>query len=489
MSTRNELMPFPRSSVLVLSVVLTGAFLSPPAFGMDDDEPSFSKLAQQMQTAHRNGKYEKSLELSEKMHEMRPDDKGPVYNIACAHCLLGDKEKAYTWLEKAIDKGYSDADHMTNDYDLRTIRGEPRFRKMLRQLRDKKRKPGKQAGERDAAPPEPKAKPPEMTGEERQAKIGELTRKLMEAAGAGRNEKALEYAEQALEVGDTGLTNYNVACMHSLLGHEDKAFKYLNIAVEKGMGRTLMVDQIEGDADFKNIREDSRYKDILEKARKSDKRRAAPDRPEEKDVKASFKITLPDDFDKSKKAPLIVALHHYHGNMGRTIDRWKDAADEVGAILLTPQGTVEMGGNQYHWGDDLDTIEDNVLDAIDDVMDEYKVDSHKVVLGGFSQGGWATWGLALRNPDLFAGIIPVCGRFEPESESALGRDGLEKLRVFIMLGADLREQVIDGNKDAARRLRKIGAKVKTNVYEGIGHSFPEDRTRELVKALRFVFDD
>ena len=90
MSTRNELMPFPRSSVLVLSVVLTGAFLSPPAFGLDDDEPSFSKLAQQMQTAHRNGKYEKSLELSEKMHEMRPDDKGPIYIIACAHCLLGD---------------------------------------------------------------------------------------------------------------------------------------------------------------------------------------------------------------------------------------------------------------------------------------------------------------------------------------------------------------------------------------------------------------
>ncbi len=320
------------------------------------------------------------------------------------------------------------------------------------------------------------------------AKIGELTRKLMEAAGAGRNEKALDYAEQALEVADVGLTNYNVACMHSLMGHEDKAFKYLNIAVEKGMGRP-MVDQIEGDADFKNIREDSRYKDVLEKARKTDKRRAAPDRPEEKDVKASFKVTLPEDFDKSKKAPLIVALHQDHGNMGRTIDRWKDAADEVGAILLTPQGTVEMGGNQYHWGDDLDTIEDNVLDAIDDVMDEYKVDSHKVVLGGFSQGGWATWGLALRNPDLFAGIIPVCGRFEPESESALGRDGLKKLRVFIMLGADEREQVIDGNKDAARRLRKIGAKVKTNVYEGIGHSFPEDRTRQLVKALRFIFDD
>lgn len=485
---RDNPKPLLRLSICIVSVVLSGLFTLPAAG--QDDEPTFNKLAQQMRSAHRNGDYKKMLELSEKMHDMRPDDVRVIYNIGCAHCLLGDDEKAYTWLEQAIDKGYADADHLANDYDLRTIRGERRFRRMLRQLRDKMRKPDEEATQKEETKPESKPAPkrPELTEAQRREKVTELTGKLMEAARAGRNEKALEYAEQALEVADVGLTNYNVACMHSLMGHTDKAFKYLNIAVEKGMGRP-MVAQIEGDSDFKNIREDSRYEEVLKKAREFDKRRAAPDRPEEKIVEPTFKVTLPEHFDKSTKAPLIVALHHYHGNMDRTIDHWKEAADKVGAILLTPQGTVAMDGNQYEWGDDLDTIEDNVMDAIDEVMDDYKVDRNKIVLGGFSQGGWATWGLALRRPRLFVGIIPVCGAFEPESESLLKNDDLKKLRVFVMLGENDRDEVIKANKNAARRLRQLGAKVRTNVYEGIGHNFPEDRTRELVKALRFILKD
>ena len=151
--------PFVRDAILAMTVVMTGVFVS-PALG-DDDEPTFNQLAQQMRKAHRNGNFEKSLELSQKMHEMRPDDTRPIYNIACAHCLMGDKAKAFDWLEKAIAKGYSDADHMANDFDLRTIRGEPRFRRMLKELRDRKRKPRKKVTEEPAEKPEKKDEPKE----------------------------------------------------------------------------------------------------------------------------------------------------------------------------------------------------------------------------------------------------------------------------------------------------------------------------------------
>jgi len=114
------------------------------------------------------------------------------------------------------------------------------------------------------------------------------------------------------------------------------------------------------------------------------------------------------------------------------------------------------------------------------------VDEDKIVLAGFSQGGWVTWALAMRNPDTFCGIIPVAGLFRPESESAFEDKDLAGLRVYIMVGGDDSSRTIDSNRQAAKRFKKIGAKEKLNVYEGVGHGFPGHATREEIKALRFV---
>jgi len=487
MKTTKTFSSIVRPFALVLVVALT-AVVAVPARALTDDKPDYDALARQVRKAYRNADFKKALELSEKMHELRPDELDPIYNVACMHCELGHKDKAYEWLDKAIDAGYADADHMADDYDLRTIRGERRFRRLLDRIRtNTSTKKSNDARPRDKKSEKVAADKPSLSPMEIRMKVGELTQKLMEAAGAGRNKEALRYAEQAVKLADVGLTNYNLACMHSLLGHKDKAFKFLTVAVDKGMGQADMVDQIKGDSDFDNIRKDARYKKVL--ARAGNKQQSASDEPAEKDVAAKWKVTLPQHFDETRKAPLIVALHHYHGNMKETTERWKAAASEIGAILLTPQGTRDMGGGQFHWGRNLNKIEDNIMDAIDDVMDEHKIDRKRIVLGGFSQGGWVTWALALRNPGLFAGIIPVAGRFSPESESVFKDEDLGKMKVFIMVGENDRDSLIKANRTAARRLRKIGAKTKLNVYEGIGHGFPEHSTRELVKALRFILKD
>ena len=57
------------------------------------------------------------------------------YNLACAYALLGLKEKALEHLEKSIENGYDDPDHMANDEDLKLLRDDPRFRRLLDMLR------------------------------------------------------------------------------------------------------------------------------------------------------------------------------------------------------------------------------------------------------------------------------------------------------------------------------------------------------------------
>jgi predicted esterase len=174
--------------------------------------------------------------------------------------------------------------------------------------------------------------------------------------------------------------------------------------------------------------------------------------------------------------------------MNRTTDRWRAAADKAGAILLTPQGTVGMGDGEFHWGGDLDTVERNVMKAIDEVMDQYKVDTSKIVIGGFSQGGWAAWSLGARNPDTFCGIIPVCGSVNDDDAKRLAQDDCKNLRVWVMLGEDENSRVLDANEDAAKTLRKTGAKVTVKTYEGVAHGFPDNSDEELTNALRFIFE-
>ena len=497
-------------SWLLAAVLLGGVVGSVRA--ADDKKPDFNALQRQLRAAYQGANYEKALEIAGKMHALRPKDVNTLYNTACLHCLLGHKAEAYTWIEKAIDAGYRDADHMLDDADFKTIRGEDRFRRLVRRVRKLVAGGPVETEGKRAEPTEAQKKespsPAKMSPQERFEKIGELTRKLIETSTAGMRKEALKIALEAnknatilldqLRNNDRyrggakrqlSLTHYNVACMYSLLKKSDKAIEHLNKAIALGgFSGGNLAEQIKGDKDFDNIRKDPRYATLLKRAAERSHRARPRRRPAPGETKAAFKwkVTLPADFDRSTKAPLLVALHHYNGNMEKTTRRWKKAASKVGAILLTPQGTVQSGDDHYQWGRDLDLIEENVMDAINKVSDQYKVDEDKIVLAGFSQGGWVTWALAMRNPDTFCGIIPVAGLFRPESDSAFEDKDLAGLRVYIMVGGDDSSRTIDSNRQAAKRFKKIGAKVKLNVYEGVGHGFPEHATREEIKALRFV---
>ena len=60
-----------------------------------------------------------------------------AYNMACGHALLGEKAEALNWLEKAATLGFKDADHLANDPDLESLRGDVRFATVKDRLKAK----------------------------------------------------------------------------------------------------------------------------------------------------------------------------------------------------------------------------------------------------------------------------------------------------------------------------------------------------------------
>jgi len=83
-------------------------------------------------------------------------------------------------------------------------------------------------------------------------------------AAIGERERALEWAERALAIGpDDPLTQYNVACVHALIGNADQAIDLLeewSARANKATRRWLV-----NDTDFDGIRETLRFRQLLER--------------------------------------------------------------------------------------------------------------------------------------------------------------------------------------------------------------------------------
>ena len=82
--------------------------------------------------AYGNKEYRKAILAYEKALELGAGFPSNVaYNIACCYALLGDKELAFKWLQKAFDMGFRNLAHSQQDSDLVSLHNDPRFNKIV----------------------------------------------------------------------------------------------------------------------------------------------------------------------------------------------------------------------------------------------------------------------------------------------------------------------------------------------------------------------
>lgn len=80
---------------------------------------------------HSLKRYADAIKAAEKAVELEFKPAIATYNIACAHALLGNKDKAISFLQKAIEAGFMDEEILQTDTDLDSIRDDPRVKKLL----------------------------------------------------------------------------------------------------------------------------------------------------------------------------------------------------------------------------------------------------------------------------------------------------------------------------------------------------------------------
>lgn len=107
-----------------------------PAIEIPDEDFDAGEAQRDLATAYQRRDYETALKIAKRLHNAEPRSPIHIYNAACMYCLLGATDDAYTWLEKAVDAGYDDADQLLADDDFNSIRNTGRFKKLVERTRD-----------------------------------------------------------------------------------------------------------------------------------------------------------------------------------------------------------------------------------------------------------------------------------------------------------------------------------------------------------------
>jgi predicted peptidase len=105
-----------------------------------------------------------------------------------------------------------------------------------------------------------------------------------------------------------------------------------------------------------------------------------------------------------------------------------------------------------------------VLELIDAVCKEYRIDADRIYLTGLSQGGYGTWDLIARRPALFAAAMPVCGGGDPAQAEKLA-----KLPIWAFHGDQDPLVPVERSRDMIAAIRRAGGEPKYTEYKGVGH--------------------
>jgi phospholipase/carboxylesterase len=110
-------------------------------------------------------------------------------------------------------------------------------------------------------------------------------------------------------------------------------------------------------------------------------------------------------------------------------------------VAVAPCGTLAAeslcGRPTYGWSQadaHVAQADERVLAAIGTAQNAYNISAARVFIAGFDGGGTMALRLACNNPQLFAGVLSLCGQF-PSGRAPLGRLAeVRRLPVFLATG-------------------------------------------------------
>lgn len=177
-------------------------------------------------------------------------------------------------------------------------------------------------------------------------------------------------------------------------------------------------------------------------------------------VKNNYLLYTPKDYEKKDAWPLMVFLHGA-GERGDDLEELKvhgppkliAQGKDFPCLVLAPQCPKHL------WW-----YPQALLQLIDKIANEYKVDKSRIYLTGLSMGGYGTWALAAEHPEVFAAIAPICGGGDPEKAKAY-----VGIPTWVFHGAKDSVVPISNSEKMVEAIKAAGGEPKFTVYPEANH--------------------
>lgn len=174
-----------------------------------------------------------------------------------------------------------------------------------------------------------------------------------------------------------------------------------------------------------------------------------------------YQLYVPKTYKKTKAWPLVVFVSA--GDQPAGWNNWKAVCEKEGVLFCSPYAA----GNNVGAGQRSRVI----LDMVDDVRRNYRIDPDQTYISGFSGGGRMSCSIGLALPEVFGGIVPVCGTNPLSGPSYLRQRAQDRLSVAF----------VTGDKDFNRKeneiymapwFEELGIRAKAWVVPNMGHAVP-----------------
>jgi predicted peptidase len=175
-----------------------------------------------------------------------------------------------------------------------------------------------------------------------------------------------------------------------------------------------------------------------------------------------YRVFVPTGYDGSRPVPLVVALH----GLGSSEDTWMDGyqqqlpalAEKYGYIAVSPLGYRPDGFYGFSYGTDgasrrkQEFSEQDVMQVLSRVRQQYKIDASRIYLMGHSMGAIGTWFLAAKYPDIWAALGPIAGTGNPQSVARI-----RHLPQFVVHGDADPTVPVAGSRNMVAEMKRLEA--------------------------------
>lgn len=196
--------------------------------------------------------------------------------------------------------------------------------------------------------------------------------------------------------------------------------------------------------------------------------------------KLKYRFYLPSNCDKKHKYPLVV---HFHGAGSRGDNNTSQLclAQKVTAnvnvakypcFVFAPQCPagkkwvdVDWGAMAHKMPTEATPYMTMAIVAIDEIISKYPIDTSRIYVCGQSMGGFATWDIICRCPDMFVAAVPVCAGGDENQASRIAH-----IPIWIFHGALDPTIKVERSRNMFAALKKAGGTPKYTEYHRVKHN-------------------